>query len=170
MVLECSPGGFRAESKTVLGKAQVLADSVCDHSQGLLLPSRHRERSIDFRVLPQTNKQTVMHVVLECSPGGFRAESKTILGKTQFLCLTPCATTPREWYFYFPPDITSLQTKGAKYRFSGFTPTNKQTNNGNSAVKIRLLSRELLFTVPESGFPLFVSCGWPQTVFPVSAD
>ena len=28
-----------AESKTVLGKAQVLADSVFDHSQGLLLPS-----------------------------------------------------------------------------------------------------------------------------------
>ena len=38
-VLECSPGGCRAESKTVLGKAQVLADSVFDHSQGLLLPS-----------------------------------------------------------------------------------------------------------------------------------
>ena len=33
--------------------------SVCNHSQGLLLPSRHRERSIDFRVLSkQTNKQT----------------------------------------------------------------------------------------------------------------
>jgi len=31
-------------------------------SQGLLLPSRHRERSIDFRVLPkQTNKQTIYH-------------------------------------------------------------------------------------------------------------
>ena len=34
-------------------------ESVCNHSQGLLLPSRHRKRSIDFRVLPkQTNKQT----------------------------------------------------------------------------------------------------------------
>ena len=28
----------------------------------------------------------------------------------------------------FPGVITSLQTQGAKYRFSGFTQTNKQTN------------------------------------------
>ena len=34
-------------------------ESVCDHSQGLLLPSRHREWNIEFRVLwQQTNKQT----------------------------------------------------------------------------------------------------------------
>ena len=38
-------------------------DSVCNHSQELLLPSRHRERSIDFRVLPkQTDKQTNKHL------------------------------------------------------------------------------------------------------------
>ena len=34
-------------------------ESVCNHSQELLLPSRHRERSIEVRVLSkQTNKQT----------------------------------------------------------------------------------------------------------------
>ena len=36
-----------------------MPESVCNHSQGLLLPSRHREQSIEFRVLyKQTNKQT----------------------------------------------------------------------------------------------------------------
>jgi len=44
-------------------------------------------------------------VVLECSPGGFRAESKTVLGKAQFLCLIPSATIPRG--YYFPPDTGS---------------------------------------------------------------
>ena len=47
-------------------------------------------------------KPVLSKVVLECSPGGFRAESKTVLGKAQFLCLIPCATIPRG--YYFPPD------------------------------------------------------------------
>ena len=67
---------------------------------------------------------SVTHVVLECSPDGFRATSKTVLGKAQFLCVVPSATIPRGYYFHpFPDD----RAEGAKYRFSGFTP-NKQTN------------------------------------------
>ena len=54
---EFMPSGksiFRMVSRT-----WSVPDSVCNHSQGLLLPSRHRERSIEVRVSSQqTNKQT----------------------------------------------------------------------------------------------------------------
>ena len=42
----------------------------------------------------------------------------------------------------FPGVITSLQTQGAKYRFSGFTQTNKQTNKGNTEHGTHVLSVE----------------------------
>ena len=63
-----SPGGFRAESRTVLGKAQVLR---VEASQAFYCPG-----------FIQPNKQTNNAERASC-PGDFRAESKTVLGKAQ---------------------------------------------------------------------------------------
>ena len=60
LALECSPGGFRAESKTILGKAQYPRVKA---SQGFCCPG-----------FIQPNKQTN-----KLSPDGFRAESRAVL-------------------------------------------------------------------------------------------